>query len=359
MCVRFNNDETVSTPPTVRGRVASYVWGPDLGSSPQARGNWQKAGGVGGLLMVLDGGSVNTSYTGAPNTDPSDDHYFPLWDRMGNITGYRKADTAVTSSDLSTTGAILDYDGFGRELRSSGPAADKVPFHFSSKFTDAETGLNYYGYRYYDPVNGRWLGRDPIGERGGQNLYCFVDNSPHYRWDLLGLEGSQEPDGPGASDQFNPFGINGSTWNRHIKDYTEWFEWRFPDAIKKAKTELQNRIKREICSHKGASSFEWDNEKNDYDLDPNNPKHNTRWGSDTPQSSWEKNVRIGAFQIKLRAINITWDTCGCYTYDAEMYVMENTGSDTGLSTLFTFCLFIKKEVEMAWWKLYDGGCCHE
>jgi hypothetical protein len=27
MCVRFNNDETVSTPPTVRRRVASYFDG--------------------------------------------------------------------------------------------------------------------------------------------------------------------------------------------------------------------------------------------------------------------------------------------------------------------------------------------
>ncbi|MDA0768571.1 MAG: hypothetical protein O3A92_17300 [Verrucomicrobia bacterium] len=25
----------------------------------------------------------------------------------------------------------------------------------------------YYGYRYYDPVTGRWVSRDPIGERGG------------------------------------------------------------------------------------------------------------------------------------------------------------------------------------------------
>lgn len=54
MCVRFNNDETVSTPPTVRGRVASYVWGPDLGSGPEARGNWQKAGGVTrGIILAL------------------------------------------------------------------------------------------------------------------------------------------------------------------------------------------------------------------------------------------------------------------------------------------------------------------
>ncbi len=38
--------------------------------------------------------------------------------------------------------------------------------------------LSYYGYRFYDPNNQRWLNRDPIEERGGYNLYAFVDNNP-------------------------------------------------------------------------------------------------------------------------------------------------------------------------------------
>jgi RHS repeat-associated protein len=62
-----------------------------------------------------------------------------------------------------------------------------LPFHFSTKFTDRESGLNYYGYRFYDPVDGRWLNRDPIGERGGRNLYTIVDNSPVHFSDTLGL----------------------------------------------------------------------------------------------------------------------------------------------------------------------------
>ena len=44
-------------------------------------------------------------------------------------------------------------------------------------YYDAETGLYYYGYRFYSPTLMRWLNRDPIGERGGLNLYCFVVNS--------------------------------------------------------------------------------------------------------------------------------------------------------------------------------------
>jgi integrase/recombinase XerD len=44
----------------------------------------------------------------------------------------------------------------------------------------------YYAYRYYDPVTGRWPSRDPIEERGGLNLYHFVQNMPNGRIDVLG-----------------------------------------------------------------------------------------------------------------------------------------------------------------------------
>ena len=49
--------------------------------------------------------------------------------------------------------------------------------------------MAYYGYRYYDPVTGRWPSRDPIGERGGMNLYGFVNNDGVNKWDNLGLTG--------------------------------------------------------------------------------------------------------------------------------------------------------------------------
>ncbi len=42
-------------PSSASGRVAAYVWGPDVGSSYTAGRSMQSAGGVGGLLMVLDG----------------------------------------------------------------------------------------------------------------------------------------------------------------------------------------------------------------------------------------------------------------------------------------------------------------
>jgi RHS repeat-associated protein len=62
----------------------------------------------------------------------------------------------------------------------------KNPLRFSTKFTDNESGLLYYGHRYYNPSTGRWPNRDPLGERGGKNLYNFVSNNP---------QGIIDPDG--------------------------------------------------------------------------------------------------------------------------------------------------------------------
>jgi RHS repeat-associated protein len=59
---------------------------------------------------------------------------------------------------------------------------------FSSKYTDSETGLVDYGLRIYSPPLARFLSRDPMGERGGINLYGFVENDPVNKWDYLGLE---------------------------------------------------------------------------------------------------------------------------------------------------------------------------
>jgi hypothetical protein len=50
------------------------------------------------------------------------------------------------------------------------------------------TALYYYGYRFYDPELGRWVNRDPIGERGGMNVYEFSANSPVDTFDVLGLK---------------------------------------------------------------------------------------------------------------------------------------------------------------------------
>jgi RHS repeat-associated protein len=178
MTVRLNTNNTPV------GRVASYVWGPDVGSGYGEYAGHQKAGGVGGLCLVLDGSTTSyyNPYYGTIN-DLADDDYFPLMDRMGNVTGYRKAATTEAADSLS---AVYEYDAFGQEIRSVGPASDTQPYRFSTKFTEGSTGLVYYGFRWYDAGKGRWVNRDPIGEEGGVNLYGMVGNNIIWALDILG-----------------------------------------------------------------------------------------------------------------------------------------------------------------------------
>jgi len=135
-----------------------YLWGLDLSGTEQG------AGGVGGLLAVTDEVAGSTSYV--------------LSDGNGNVTGYVDA----------SSGSLVyscEYSPFGKVLVETGTSVSD--YGFSTKPLDAETGLNYYNYRYYSADLGRWLNRDPIAEKGGLNLYGFVGNGPVGGIDYLGM----------------------------------------------------------------------------------------------------------------------------------------------------------------------------
>ncbi len=75
---------------------------------------------------------------------------------------------------------------FGEPLTTPPGLAAEMPYRFSTKYLDAETGLYSYIFRPYDPLTGRWLSRDPIEEEGGVNLYGFVENNPIDNVDFIG-----------------------------------------------------------------------------------------------------------------------------------------------------------------------------
>lgn len=52
---------------------------------------------------------------------------------------------------------------------------------------DGEMGLVYYNWRYYNAMNGRWIIKDIIGEKGGLNLYAALKNKQLWSYDKLGL----------------------------------------------------------------------------------------------------------------------------------------------------------------------------
>jgi RHS repeat-associated protein len=81
------------------------------------------------------------------------------------------------------------YDPFGNLLAKSGPMADVNRYRFSSKEVHSNSGLYYYGYRFYDPNLQRWLNEDPLGEEFDINRYRSVYNNPINFIDPNGLWG--------------------------------------------------------------------------------------------------------------------------------------------------------------------------
>ncbi len=75
------------------------------------------------------------------------------------------------------------YSPYG-EVTASGDVTQ--PIQWSSEYNETEQGLVYYNYRHYNPLNGRWIGRDSIYENVNGNLYGYVQNNL-FHIDILGL----------------------------------------------------------------------------------------------------------------------------------------------------------------------------
>ena len=80
-----------------------------------------------------------------------------------------------------------EYDAWGNVLRENNPHNMKQLIRLPGQQHDEETGLYYNRHRYYDPLQGRYITQDPIGLKGGWNLYNYPLD-PVTGIDPLGLE---------------------------------------------------------------------------------------------------------------------------------------------------------------------------
>ena len=151
-----------------------YTWGLDLAG--QAGGGFgdfsgrflEAAGGIGGLVAMED------LDPGTPQTGG----FVYCYDGNGNVV-------QVLDVDDGSFAVKYEYDPYGTRINAAAANELNQPWRFSTKQLDAETGLQYFGYRYRDRE--RWISRDPIGELGGANVYVYVLNSPLQHTDGLGL----------------------------------------------------------------------------------------------------------------------------------------------------------------------------
>ena len=77
-----------------------------------------------------------------------------------------------------------ELDIYGRQRKR--PSAF-IPFKYQGQYEDAETGLYYNRFRYYDPNAGSYISQDPIGLAGNNpTLYAYVSDVNYWN-DVLGL----------------------------------------------------------------------------------------------------------------------------------------------------------------------------
>ncbi len=70
-------------------------------------------------------------------------------------------------------------------------SADAEEISYTGRERESEFGLYYYRSRYYDPMIGRFMSRDPLGFAASDvNLYRYVGNQPVGFKDPFGLERS-------------------------------------------------------------------------------------------------------------------------------------------------------------------------
>jgi RHS repeat-associated protein len=76
-----------------------------------------------------------------------------------------------------------DADDWGAVRNEKGI---RQPIRFQGQYHDGETGRYYNRWRYYDPLQGRYITQDPIGLAGGMNNFVYPNNPVDWS-DPLGL----------------------------------------------------------------------------------------------------------------------------------------------------------------------------
>ncbi|ATA52124.1 hypothetical protein CKY39_01965 [Variovorax boronicumulans] len=116
---------------------------------------------------------------------------------------YYQCDHLGTPMELTDEGGNIaweaNYKAWGEARLTISEAGRKAglknPIRFQGQYLDEETGLHYNRFRYYDPMVGRFVSKDPIGLLGGSNTHAFAPNP--VQWiDPLGLSNKKTSAAP-------------------------------------------------------------------------------------------------------------------------------------------------------------------
>lgn len=178
---------------------------------------------------------------------------------------------SIQSNYLGTPEVMYDADGkvvWSAELDAYGDVREltgertNCPFRYQGQYEDKETGLYYNRFRYYSPEEAMYISQDPIGIKGGFNLYKYVKNT-NISIDILGKK--DEPWHPHTATE-NDIISKGVHFNAGDKYATELklkldekgdiaFEGAFNASSSADNKRLQNAIK--LANEKFKTDKNW------------------------------------------------------------------------------------------------------
>jgi RHS repeat-associated protein len=101
-----------------------------------------------------------------------------------------------TANQLRWQWDTSPFGEFSPNQNPAGLGTFTFRLRFPGQYLDQETGLFYNYFRDYDPQTGRYVQADPIGQRGGVNVYTYANLNPLLRSDRLGLLPGEIPEEP-------------------------------------------------------------------------------------------------------------------------------------------------------------------
>jgi RHS repeat-associated protein len=153
-----------------------------------------------------------------------------------NHLGSACLETDPTGSPIS----YEEYYPFGGSSFRSGDSNKR--YRFASKERDEETGLYFFGARYYAPWIARWASCDPKWPKGVPNLYIYALNNPVLNIDLDGMEpeGYYELPGRPGNQWFGYFLGTAA----HTAIAYKYAGDRFPDPVLSNRVTLRSVLER-------------------------------------------------------------------------------------------------------------------
>ncbi|MGE6339270.1 RHS repeat-associated core domain-containing protein [Acidovorax sp. NPDC077664] len=106
------------------------------------------------------------------------------------VTDHLGTPIALVNANGQAAGQVswaARYGAWGEIEQEYNPHRIHQPIRLQGQQLDAETGLHYNRFRYYDPVVGQYVSQDPIGLNGGANKYPYPTSPINYT-DARGLQ---------------------------------------------------------------------------------------------------------------------------------------------------------------------------